>query len=414
MSKKYPEPYRREGSKIYYFRHDENGKRRTISTGEINKERARAEIRRRIDDETAREGKSAAGLLTFSDYSRPYYIWELGKVPTCPHAARLVAEGKVIGRQHCITSRRLLDRVLEEHPAFGELVMGSIRRAQIVDLRATLMSKHSANTAGKLLEAVKTVLSEAAFREDIEGAPGARVGKPSYTSRVRGAFSAAEVRSLLESKPGRMGTEPRIAALLTFLFTTGTRAGEARALRWGAVDLKTRACSIHEAAKGEKGVETGLPKWEKTRKIILPKLAIDALTDWYSVAVRTLPDDFVFGGADGRLPSHQVIKDAWESMLAAAMKPAREDAGPIVKSDGRWLTPHSCRHTINSVLLAAGASPLAVAEYLGWSSEVGRALSSIQSRYTHLELIDIRKVADAIDTAYGANSETHGNIRHFA
>jgi integrase len=409
MKKLYPEPYRRGESKIYYFHLEENGKRRQVSTGKINKEEARAEIRRRVDSAAA--VRPAAGVLTFKEYSAPYYRWEADKAPTCPHAARLVAEGKIIGRQHCVTSRRLLDRVLEEVPAFGNLTMETIRRAHIVDLRATLMATHTPNSCGKLLEAVKTVLAEAGFREDIAGTPGARVGKPTYTARVRGSFSAAEVRALLKAKPGRMGSEPRIEALLTVLFATGARAGEIRALRWGAVDLATRACRIDEAAKGEKGTETGLPKWGKVRAIVLPVLAVNALEAWKAEALRTAPDDFIFGGADGRLPSHQVLKDAWASLIDAATV-SQEGAEPLLKAGERWLTPHSCRHTVNSILLASGASPLAVAEYLGWSSEVGRALSSIQARYTHLELIDLRKVADAIDTAYSQAAPS--NIVQFA
>ena len=142
MKKKYPDPYRRSSGKTYYFRIEVDGKRRTISTGESAKERARDEIRKFVD--TMSECKApmlpSASSLSFSEYSRSYFVWKPGQAPECPHASRLVDEGKIIHAQHCLSSRRLLDRVLAAIPDFGMKPMANIRRADIVDLRTRLTS----------------------------------------------------------------------------------------------------------------------------------------------------------------------------------------------------------------------------------------------------------------------------------
>lgn len=401
MGQTYPRVFlRKDRGHVYYYHWTVDGKDKILSTGISTKERAQKEVERRVDEAARAAKEPAASILTFRQYAERYYRWPEGGAPTCPHASRLLAEGKQIGRQHCLASRRLLDRVLEAVPGFGDLPLGEIRRSAVVDLRTRLMEKFNANTSGKMLESVKTVLSEAAFREDIESNPGAEVGKPSYEPRVRAALTVAEVRGILETCPGRMATEPRIKTMMVVLLGTGVRAGELRALRWGAVDLDTREAVIREAAKGERGVETGPPKWGRVRRIVLPEFVAASLREWRGIAVRTDAADFIFGGADGRIPSHQVVKDAWTSVLA----------GSTIAVGDRWLTPHSCRHTLNSALLLAGASPLGVAEFLGWSSDAGRALSRVQADYTHLHMLDLRRVADLVDTLYTGKAAS-GEVR---
>jgi integrase len=176
------------------------------------------------------------------------------------------------------------------------------------------------------------------------------------------------------------------------------RAGEVRALRWRHINLKTRNCKVMEAAKGETGTETGKPKWEKTRSFTMAKLTSKALEEWGSLAIHTAPEDFVFGTADGTMISHQVIKDAWDSMMKGATKSA-DNREPLIKLGDRWITPHSCRHSLNTLLLQAGCNALDVAEALGWSSVLGRAVSAVQAQYSHIRIVDPGAIADAIDEA---------------
>lgn len=409
--KKYPEPFRREGSKVYYYRtYDAEGRRTWRSTGETTKERARAAIRAAIDAAEAESRRPASGAVPFKEYASRYFIWEEGQPPACPHASRLKSEGRVIGRTHVLDCHRMVERALERNPQFAALRLDEIRRSHILDLRAKIAAQFSPRQAQRIYGAIKIIFSEAAFREDISASPAAAVGPQKIENRERGAFTREELRALLEAQPGRMATEPRVAAFVTFLATTGARAGEARGLRWGSVNLETRELAIIEAAKHDLP-ETGGPKWEKPRRIIIPRLAADALTAWRKVAARTAPDAFVFGDEDGAMLSQGVLQRIWATVMADLT--AEREGGPLVLTSGRWLTPHSLRHSLNSLLLAAGASPIAVAEYMGWSSDLGAALTRIQANYSHVNLIDLRRVADTIDAELGPKADP-GNVRQFA
>lgn len=408
MKKQYPDPYLPKDRDVYYFRITLDGTRRTLSTGKTGKQRARDYIREYVDNLAAEAMKPRTMTMTFLEYAEPYYHWEKDKAPTCPHAARLVAEGKTIGRDHVIESRRLLDRALAAVPSFGALQMGTMRRAHVLDLRTALAAAMPPRVAQTTLSTVKVVLSEAAYRQDIDASPASAVGMIKYEPKTRGAFTCEEIRAILEACPGRMGKETRLKAFFAFLATTGTRTGEARALRWGMVDFKTRECRIHEAAKKS---GTGAPKWDKKRTIYLPMLAMKVLQDWHQVAVRTGPEDFVFENGNGKMTSEQVVKDVWTTIMDAAAT-APEGREPLLKPGTRWLTPHSLRHSLNSILLSAGVNTLAVAEFMGWTSDLGNTITRVQRGYTHLELLDLRKVADAIDKSL--EPAAAGNIRRFA
>lgn len=415
MKKKYPDPFRREGKKIYYYHTEVGGKRTAVTTGETNKEAARAVIRQRLDAAEALTVKPEKSQLTFREYAAPFFIWKEGEKPTCPHASQLLDEGLIIGRPHCINSRRLVDRVLEKNPDFGDLVLEKIRRGDMIRLRTALNRDFPPRIAGTMLSAIKTILGEAAFQEDLNGNPGADVGQTPYKARERGALTVEEVRAILKSQPGRMGLrdkkgdvkDPRISAMFTFMLATGTRSGEVQGIRWGSVDLDTGTCKIDEAMKSG---DIGLPKWEKTRSIVVAKVALEPLKTFKKKALRTGDRDFIFGNKDGDPISPQVIKDAWQTVMDDATAP-KDGAEPIIKLEGRWITPHSSRHTLNSALLAAGCTPFAVAEYLGWSSELGDALTKVQAGYSHLQLIDLKKIADTIDKLYTPPAESSAVLR---
>jgi len=102
MKKRYPEPFRRERSPYYYFTIETTEGRRNLST----KERARVAIRAYVD-----ALETTTSQLAFAEYAAPYFVWPKGQDrPTCPHARRLLDEGKSIGRTHCHQCRRLLER----------------------------------------------------------------------------------------------------------------------------------------------------------------------------------------------------------------------------------------------------------------------------------------------------------------
>ena len=62
---------------------------------------------------------------------------------------------------------------------------------------------------------------------------------------------------------------------------------------------------------------------------------------------------------------------------------------------GRNLRPHSFRHTLNTVLRAAGADPARLRESLGWSSE------KVQDNYTHWHPEHLEEQRRTMDELFG-------------
>ena len=232
---------------VFYYRLP--GETSFHSTGRDSKMRAIDYVYEKLT-----QGKTSQ--LTFKEYAEPYFVWE-----TCPRVARLVDEGKSIGRMHVRKSRRWLDLHIFKDRRFSSLPMKDITRGDILDLRKRLRPKLGLNTLNKVIATVKTILSEASFRGDIGANPGARVGNIKYDQAQRGVFTVEDVREILAVRPGEMKTSLLVDCFVTTLLCTGIRAGELRALRWGSVDLKTGRTAIVEAFKGEK--EIGDPKWGK-------------------------------------------------------------------------------------------------------------------------------------------------------
>jgi integrase len=395
LRRKYPEPWKRSGSPFYQWWYtNDAGKRQRISTGEALKERAREEIRKYVDSRGAETGKSD---LSFRAYAEPFFSWD-----TCPRIARLLDEGKSIGKTHVTRSRRWLEKYVFTDAIFLSLLLRNIKRADILDLRNRLRAMKNGgqiNTVNKVIATVKTILSEATFRQDIDSNPGADVGNVKYKQLERGTFTVEETREVLSKRPGDMSTNPLVDAVVTVLLCTGCRAGEIRALRWAAVDLRSGKTAIREAFKSEK--EIGDPKWGKKRDIVLPRILIERLEKWKKAQKHNAPGDFVFSTIDG----HSLGQTWIRKNLIRVLRSAHADEEIDFEIGERWLTPHACRHTLNSHLLAAGVPPLLVQTFLGWSSEESRVLTRVQRSYTELKLFRIEDVASKIDELYGERKE---------
>jgi len=383
--------FKRPGARVwhFYFR-TYDGRRLVRSTGQEKKADA-ARVMRAFLKERGLDQDRDLSELSFRDYAAPYFTED------CPRTLRRRAEGKAMGKVHVAKSRRWLEQVLELVPEFAEKPIARIRRGDLLDLRARLhqLLPERVNTVNKLIATVKTVLSEAAFRDEIASDPGAKVGILEYSQRQRGVLDVSEVREILEKKPGAMATDPLVDLAVTLLFATGCRVGEARALRWSAMDLSTGRCMIREAFKSDH--ELGPPKWGKIREIVLPKLLLSRLEAWRDRHPPEDPDRFVLSEGGGPPVGVTWLRNAFARVLAAA---EASDELAFERGD-RWLTPHACRHTLNTSLLAAEVSPLLVQTFLGWSSAEARALTNVQRQYSHLELLRLEDVAAKIDELYG-------------
>tara|TARA_B100001123_G_scaffold238129_1_gene266701 strand:- start:608 stop:1558 length:951 start_codon:yes stop_codon:yes gene_type:complete len=303
MSKRDVNYWFRETSGTWYFRLKSNDKWRSTGVrGKSAASRSRAE--QWVRDNAL--GRGPASERAFRDYAEPFFDWE-----RCPRIRRRLTEGKRIGKTHARTSRlELRNHVLPD--PFAELLMGDIRRGDVVDLRDRLSEQHHPATVHKTLAAVKAVLSEAFYREDIASNPGAQVGSPTYYKRERGALERSELARLFSEIPSVWG-ELLPYCVFNTAARTGMRAGELLALKWDAIDFVDQTIHVHRAWQGNE-----LADQVKSLKRVIPvsDAVLEPLASWRDESLRTQPDDLVFCY---EIDGHRLGDTWWRKHFAAGL-----------------------------------------------------------------------------------------------
>jgi integrase len=375
---RYPEPFERPGRPCLYFAYtDRSGKRHVRSTGERTKGRARTAIERFMDALRA----DATGL-TFAEYAEPFFLWE-----RCPRVTRLRAEGKQIGETHTRKSRAWLERALQDG-AFAGRRLAEIRRADVLQLRDRLMREIGAtNTLNKIIDTVKTVLSEAYYQGHIDRNPGTQIGHVSYTREGRDVLTVDEIRALCwrETWPTELAH-----GVYTMAAYTGMRSAEILGAQWQ--DLDGDLLAVRD------------PKWRVERTIALPATVLSVISERQDATVRLHPTDRLWCWDTGRRLGETWWRKRWYRALeriglAQELPRASRTAAPQwIIPDGRSLTPHSLRHSLNTHLRRVGVDALLLDHYLWGHSQT---MARVPAGYTHIEGADLREIARAIETLYG-------------
>ena len=377
---------------IWYYRLPEE--KTFHSTGETSKMRAVDLIYRKLQ-----EGKKCE--QTFKEYAEPFFIWE-----TCPRVQRRLNEGKSIGRTHVQKSRRWLEMYVFPD-RFSTLKMHEIRRSHILDLRERLKKKAGINTLNKIISTVKTVHSEAYFREDIDRDPGSRIGIIKHEKLERGVLTKEELSSLFSEIPGPW-SDLLTYSVFNLAAKTGMRCGEVLALMWIQVVFDRSIINIDQAWKDTKTI--GLPKSNKKRSIPVVNSLLEPLLNLHEASIRIGKRDLVFCYDDGsRLGTTWWRKNFYKSLVRAGI--ASREARHYRNAKGRkqitykyqnvrgeWITPHSLRHSLNTHLLDCGCDPVKIRAYFGWSENILLpTLTTVQKGYTHWEPDRLKDILPAID-----------------
>src|SRR5215211_1643350 len=207
---------------------------------------------------------------------------------------------------------------------------------------------------------------------------------PRYEESEPIFLTAAEVDALAS-----WSSEP---LLIRFAALTGLRLGELLALRDTEIDLDDGYVLVVRAAR--KGVE-GRTKTGKKRRVYFCAAAMQALREQL-LARRPTPTGLIF-------PSPRSDR-VWNSdnfradVFAKAVKRAAQQAQPGRGEDLARLQFHDLRHTFASLMIAAGANPLQIAEALGHSDNAGRPDPTlVWKRYGHLYPGSTREAMAALD-----------------
>lgn len=310
---------------------------------------------------------------TFRQYAEPFFVWE-----ECPHIRRVLEEtGRYTERHARIQRGRLVNHLFTD--PFADKRLSDITRADIFDLRSRLLKKNAPATANKVIGVVKIILREAVIREVLDRDPTEYVRSVKGKKRERGIFTIDELKKLFPEHGYGPWNDPRDYTCFYLAAVSGARRGELLVLRWRHIHFEQRFIHIAEAWKGRDKI--GDTKSGRERIVPLSDRMIKKLEALKLYSLHVQPDDFLFCYDDGK----RVGETWWHKRFKTALKRAGIELGD------RWLTPHSFRHTINTIVRNSGHDPAKIRAVLGWMDE------EIQDNYTHWEAEHLRRWADIVD-----------------
>lgn len=240
-----------------------------------------------------------------------------------------------------------------------------IMRTYITELQSKGVSERneaplSYNTVAKHYNVLHTLFEAAVTDEIIDYSPMQRMKKPKpkkdEIKTDSKALTLEQSKRLIEC----LKAEPLMwRALVMLLLDSGCRRGEAVALRWENVNLKSGYTEIKGNAQYtvEKGKYITTPKSGKGRLVIFNQPILDLLKEWKREQTEWLfsmgppHTGYIFTQDDGEKPNPNA--------------PTKH----LSKSGKRYnfpgLHPHTLRHTMATVSIANGADTVSVSKKLG-------------------------------------------------
>ncbi|HEY2206996.1 MAG TPA: site-specific integrase [Pseudonocardia sp.] len=232
------------------------------------------------------------------------------------------------------------------------------------------------STLRLLVGLLRSVFASAVLDRLVATTPVVRIKLPDSRRGRVVPLTIEQVQTLSEN------VAPRARAMIITQAGLGLRLGEILGLRVSDVNFLNRTVRI-EFQRDRETMGLVAPKTPRSRRTIpLPRVVADALAahlSEYSPAA----DGGIFTGDRGKPYMHTYVH-------AKIIQPA-------VKASGLpgGTTTHDLRHHFASVLLQAGESVVAVAEYLGHENA-----TLVLSTYGHLMLNSEDRMRQAIDEAW--------------
>ena len=397
-----PRPSKRsETGEIWYYQlHGETTKHSTGCTEEMDAEQYVLNI---ISQENVKRRERHGTKLY--DYANQFYLWD-----TCPHVTRKRRLEQQITRRYVDEQRRLLEKHILPHPVCKKLLWG-VKKGDIIQFQHDLSQKLSPRQCNKVVKILSVIFGTAEEWELISRNPCYKIGYLKEHFREVGTFTGKELAALFTEFEWTSPIE-RLCWVLSGL--CGLRRGEVLALSWDRVDLEKRVITVDRAikafSKGRLNDEFGPPKWGKTRQVPMPQAVLDALRDFRRDTPYVMPTHLVLTHPEtGLLFSEHQWQSSWKRNMIKSGFIQREwrkgeDAqkAPII-TNPRKLTPHSLRHSLNTILRSEGADPSLLRATFGWTTE------RVQEGYTHLGAEHAQAQIRLIDGLGGKAPDSHGD-----
>jgi integrase len=252
-------------------------------------------------------------------------------------------------------------------PHVGAMPIQKLRPAHLVELYAILQRRGGHNgaplaprTVGSVHRVLRRSLGHATGWNVISSNPAAVVKPPRVPSTEIGILTEEQIAALLRHLNGRT-----LRPIVSFLLGTGTRRGEALALRWQDVDLNKGLIRIERSLEQTKaGLRFKSPKTRLGRRgfTISPWLVAELR------AQRIRQDEPRLALGLGRAAGDDLVFARWDGKPRVPFSVTR-DFGVALRAlgiEGRTL--HSLRHTHVSQLIASGMDILTISRRIGHAS----------------------------------------------
>jgi len=282
-----------------------------------------------------------------------------------------------------LSTKSNYDSVLQLHvlPAFGDMRMEEIVPLHVERFVQTkLISGLSAKTVRNLLLVLQAILSLAVDNDLIARSPIRKRHKPTVDRHEKPIWSPAQLLNILSAAP------MELRAFFDCVALTGTRLGEALALKWKHIDLEQRILRIEHSLWRGKLVS---PKTvASTRSIPLARALTETLRNHREKSSRQGPDDFVFCKRDGSPLDPDVLrKDVLYPILDRLGIPRKKGASGF----------HTFRHSAASIVNDQTGNLKLAQKFLGHST-----IEMTADIYTHTSAEAEREAAIALERAiYG-------------
>ena len=261
-------------------------------------------------------------------------------------------------------------------------IKNAIGKKKLAAIKAYDIQAFYAANSGKSKSAYNyyTIILRAVFRVaekagEIRRNPMDGIHAPEIEEKEATVFSRRDIDAILSHAK----IDPFGYAILLALYT-GMRPGEIAGLMWKDVDLKEQVITVRRTTGRVEG-GYGLREQTKTKRVryiaMYPEL-VDVLSD-----LRKSDDSlaFVLHDDNGKWLSPDQLRRRYEGFFNRLNTELDARGEPLVKI----LSPHKCRHSFATYLLAGGANIRAVQNVLGHASVY------TTQKYTHVDLEESRK-----------------------
>jgi len=259
-------------------------------------------------------------------------------------------------------------------PALGSIRLAELRRPDIQDFADSLVAAGlSPSSVQTTLLPLRAIFRRAISRGELAINPCSGLELPAVRGRRERFASPEEAEALIAAAP------ERDRAVWATAMYAGLRLGELRALRVEDVDLANGVIRVERGWDPVEG-EIELKSHAGRRKVPISAVLGNFLTDQLEQVGRE-GAELIFGlSAHDPFTSNRVqgrADDAWASANIRERKlAANEKREPLLLER---ITPHACRHTFASLMIAAGVNAKALSTFMGHAN-----ISITLDRYGHL------------------------------